>query len=131
MKKRFPDRIPDLKLPPWRKTRLYILKAESGETVGDYCEYIHEQTSKYGVEIRITGSLDKVIIWEEAMFINGKETSVRHIAYTEKFTWRKVRVKNMYPSRTEMENSSGRRNINVYFLLVINGEVRIPFSVKS
>jgi len=130
MKKKFPDRIPDLNFPPWRKNKLYELKSEDGEVIGSYQEFIHEQMSKFGVEIRIIGSLEKIIIWEESMILNGKETELRYIAYSQKFSWHKVRVKNLYPARIQTDDSSGRRNITVYFSLVIGGEVQVPFSVK-
>ena len=130
MKKKFPDRIPDLNFPPWRKNKFYELKSEGGEVIGSYREFIHEQMSKFGVEIRIIGSSDKIIIWEESMIIDGREVELRYIAYSQKFSWHKVRVKNMYPSRIQTENSLGRRNIILYFSLVITGEIQVPFSVK-
>ena len=130
MERKFPARIPDLRLLPWRVNKFYDLKYSDGKIIGSYCEYINEQTSKFGVEIRISGSLDKIILWEEAMFLNGKEIDLRYIAHSKKFIWQKIRVKNMYHSRIEIKDSPGCRNIFLYFALVIRGEIEIPFSVK-
>lgn len=130
MKKKFPDRIPDLHFLPWRKNKLYDLKSQDGQIVGSYCEYIHEQMSKFGVEIRINGSLDRIIVWEESLVLNSKEVDLRYIAYSKDFVWQKIRVKNMYPSRIEIKNSSGRSTISVYFALAIRGEIEIPFLMK-
>lgn len=122
--------FPDLKLPPWRKTKLYELKSEAGDIIGSYCEYVHEQTGKLGVDLRIIGSTDRIIIWEESVFIRGKESELKYIAYPGKSEWRKVRVKNLYPSRTSIEDLKGNRRITVHFALVINGEADVQFSVK-
>ncbi len=104
--------------------------AETGEVIGSYEEYLHEQTSKFGMEIRISGSLDKIILWEELLFLGGKERQVRHVAYPKKSMWHKLRVKDMHPSRVALEDSVDRRTVILHFPLMIKDEIRIIFSVK-
>lgn len=123
--------FPDLKLPPWRKTKIYELKSEAGNVIGSYCEFVHEQTGKIGVELRIMGSADRIIIWEESIFFNGRESELKYIAYPGKSEWLKVRVKNLYPSRTSVEDIKGQRTVTVYFTLMIKGEANICFSFKN
>lgn len=123
--------FPDLKLPPWRKTKLYELKSEAGDVIGSYCEFIHEQTGKLGVELRIIGSPGRIIIWEESVFLNSREAELKYIAYPGNSEWRKVRVKNLYPSRTSIEELKEGRKITVHFALVINGEADVQFLIKK
>lgn len=128
MKKQFPDRIPELNMLPWRENKFYDLKSAEGEILGSYREFINEQSGKFGVEIRIINSLNKIILWEESLFLNGKEIDLRYIAYSKESIWQKIRVKNMYHSRIEITNFPGYRKISLYFALMIRGEAEVSFS---
>lgn len=123
--------LPDLSLSPWRMVKLYDLKSEAGEIIGSYSEYLHEQASKLGVEIEIFGSTDKIILWEESVFLDEREAELRYAAYPEKSEWRKIRIRRLYPSRTEVKDSGNQRSIDIYFALVIHGEAKIQFFVKK
>lgn len=131
MEKNPKDRIPDLKFWPWRRNKIYDLKSEDGEIIGSYCEYIHELTSKFGVELKINGSDEKVIIWEESVVFGGKESCLRYIAHKKGDVWHKVRVSHLYPSRTKVEGPRNRRVVTVCFALVIKGETEVRFSIKN
>lgn len=127
MEKRFSNKIPDLKLPPWRKIRLYDFKAKGGEIIGSYCEYVSEQTGSLGLEIRVNGYPEKIIIWEEIIYIKGSEARLNYMAYREEnSSWHRLRVRDMYPSDAILIDSQ----IHISFTLLINQKFWVLICVK-